>query len=76
MPRSASAEPQTAGARLDEAQPECLPAPPPTQNELPCDDGERMETQRHKWQMDLLIETLDPWLAARGEGYVNGNMFL
>jgi Uma2 family endonuclease len=76
MARTASAEPRTAEPWLDEAPQECMPAPPPTQDELPCDDGEPMETQRHKWQMDLLIETLDPWLAARGEGYVNGNMFV
>jgi Uma2 family endonuclease len=61
---------------IDEDPPEHLPDPPPTQDELPCDDGEPMETQRHKWQMDLLIETLDRWLEARGEGYVNGNMFV
>jgi Uma2 family endonuclease len=35
-----------------------------------------METQRHKLQMDLLIETLQPWLAEREDGYVGGNMFL
>lgn len=49
---------------------------PPTQDELPCDDGVPMETQRHKLQMDLLIETLQPWLAEREDGYVGGNMFL
>ena len=71
MIRSATAEPW-----LHDDAPDYLPPTPPTQDELPCDDGEPMETQRHKWQMDLLIETLDPWLAARGEGYVNGNMFV
>ena len=49
---------------------------PPTQDDLPCDDGVPMETQRHKLQMDLLIETLQPWLAGRPDGYVGGNMFL
>jgi Uma2 family endonuclease len=49
---------------------------PPTQAELPCDDGIPMETQRHKFQMDLLIETLWPWLEARPDGYVSGNMFV
>jgi Uma2 family endonuclease len=48
----------------------------PGQDQLPCDDGEPMETQRHKMQMDLLIETLDPWLADREDGYVGGNMFI
>jgi len=60
----------------DTPPPELMPAPPPTQDELPCDDGEPMETQRHKWQMDLLIETMDRWLAQRGEGYAGGNMFV
>ena len=49
---------------------------PPTQDELPYDDGEPMETGRHRQQMELLIETLQPWLQARGDGYVAGNMFV
>jgi len=48
----------------------------PTQNELPCDDGVPMETQRHKMQMDLLIDVLYPWLENRDHGYVGGNMFI
>jgi Uma2 family endonuclease len=47
---------------------------PPTQNDLPCDDGMPMETERHKKQMDLLIDALAPWLGERG--YVGGNMFV
>ncbi len=50
--------------------------PPPTQDDLPCDDGVPLETQRHKLQMDLLIEILQPSLANRHNGYVGGNMFL
>ena len=34
-----------------------------------------METQRHKLQMDLLLDALEPWLAAT-DGYAGGNMFL
>ena len=50
---------------------------PPRQDKLPCDDGIPMETQRHKLQMDLLIDPLAPWLAQRqGGGYVSGNMFV
>ena len=49
---------------------------PPTQDELPYDDGEPMESQRHKYQMDLLIEVLLPWLEQRADGYVGGNMFV
>ncbi|NET56927.1 MAG: Uma2 family endonuclease [Symploca sp. SIO2E6] len=48
----------------------------PTQYELPCDDGIPMETQRHFMQMQMLIDTLFPWLAQREDGYVGGNMFL
>ncbi|MDQ2695022.1 MAG: Uma2 family endonuclease, partial [Pseudomonadota bacterium] len=45
-------------------------------DELPCDDGMPMETERHRLHMELLIETLHPWLARRGDGYVGGNMFV
>ena len=48
----------------------------PTQYDLPCDDGIPMETERHKLQMQLLIDPLLPWLAQREDGYVGGNMFL
>lgn len=48
----------------------------PNQDKLPCDDGEPMETQRHRLQMDLLIEGLDTWLEQREDGYVGGNMFI
>lgn len=49
---------------------------PPTQKDLPSDDGNNMETQRHKMQMDILIETLYPWLEQRSDGYVDGNISL
>jgi Uma2 family endonuclease len=49
---------------------------PPTQADLPYDDNENMETQRHKLQMELLIDALLPWLDARTDGYVGGNMFV
>ena len=49
---------------------------PPNQAKLPCDDGEPMETQRHKDQMEILINALQPWLAERADGYISGNMFL
>lgn len=48
----------------------------PDQDQLPYDDNETMETQRHKMQMDLLIEGLDTWLEQREDGYVGGNMFV
>ncbi|QSJ18603.1 Uma2 family endonuclease [Nostoc sp. UHCC 0702] len=49
---------------------------PPTQAELPYDDGIPMESQRHKMQMDLLIDALSIWLEQREDGYVSGNMFV
>lgn len=49
---------------------------PPTQYDLPCSDGNKMETYRHKLQMDLLIETLQPWTRARSDGFVSGDMFV
>jgi Uma2 family endonuclease len=49
---------------------------PPTQAELPYDDGIPMESQRHKLQMDILIDALTLWLAERPDGYVGGNMFI
>jgi Uma2 family endonuclease len=51
---------------------------PPTQDELPYDDGVPMETYRHNQQMHLLIETLKPWLDDRypGGSFVGGNMFV
>ena len=48
-----------------------------TEDDLPCDDDEVMETQRHKMQMDLLIDTLHPWLQAHPNGgYAGGDMFV
>jgi Uma2 family endonuclease len=48
----------------------------PTEDDLPSDDGEPMETWRHRLQMDLLINALLPWAHARGDCFVGGNMFL
>jgi len=48
---------------------------PPTQDELPCDDGIPMETERHKHQSDLLINAL--WERLKQQNaYVGGNMFV
>ena len=48
----------------------------PTEDDLPCDDGEPMETLRHRLQMELLINGLAPWARERGDCFVGGNMFL
>ncbi|OUL27108.1 hypothetical protein BV378_10565 [Nostoc sp. RF31YmG] len=59
---------------------ETLAAPdvkfPPTQAELPYDDGIPMESQRHKMQMELLIDVVETWLEQREDGYASGNMFV
>ncbi len=57
--------------------PEGLTSLPPTQYDLPCCDDIPMETQRHKLQRDLLIETAHTWLSLhRPNSYVSGNMFV
>ncbi len=48
----------------------------PTQADLPCSDGNKKETYRHKLQMDLLIDTLQPYLRSRSDGFVSGDMFV
>jgi Uma2 family endonuclease len=55
-----------------------VPTPPPGQDDLPYDDGEPMETLRHREQMNLLIDSLDDeWRAQGREDYcVGGNMFV
>lgn len=50
--------------------------PPPRGIDLPTEDGEPMETQRHKEQMDLLIYALRGGWRERRDFYVNGNMFV
>lgn len=47
---------------------------PPRGEDLPYDDGEPMESERHREQMQLLIDTLrDAW-RERWDYYVGGNM--
>lgn len=48
----------------------------PTEDDLPCDDGEPMETARHRDQMFVLIESLRTHWAERKDYYVGGNMFI
>lgn len=49
---------------------------PPTEDELPSDDGIPMETLRHRLQMNLLIEPIELAWADRNDFFVNGNMFV
>ncbi|AUX43937.1 hypothetical protein SOCE26_053930 [Sorangium cellulosum] len=51
-----------------------VPIPPPGEDELPYDDGEPMESQRHRKQMNLLIEVLELLWKDRDDVYVGGNM--
>jgi len=48
----------------------------PTEDDLPYDDGEPMESPRHRDQMMLLIESLKIAWADRQRYYVSGNMFV
>ena len=48
----------------------------PTEDDLPCDDGEPMETPRHRDQMNLLIASLEAYWADRTDYFAGGNMFL
>jgi len=53
-----------------------LPVVPPGEDDLPCCDGEPMESDRHRKQMNLLIESLDYALRDRNDVFVGGNMFI
>src|SRR5688572_19329135 len=53
-----------------------IPVVPPGELELPSDDGEPMETNRHRQQMTLLIQSLKRAWADRHDYFVGGNMFV
>lgn len=57
------------------AEPE-IPVAPPGEDELPSDDGEPMETNEHRLQMVLLIQSLKEAWADREDFFVGGNMFV
>jgi len=46
----------------------------PTQDTLPGCQGTPMETERHRKQKNLLVDSLEPWLGERG--YVGSNMLM
>jgi Uma2 family endonuclease len=52
------------------------PVPPPGELELPSDDGVPMETNEHRVQMVLLIQSLKFARSKREELFVGGNMFV
>ena len=49
---------------------------PPRGDDFPCDDGEPMETSRHRAQMNRLVDSLAEAWAARDDFAVEGNMGL
>ncbi len=53
-----------------------FPARPPTQDELPYDDGEPMESDKHRLQMWLLCECARRGIAPELNAYAAGNMGL
>ncbi|HEY6560093.1 MAG TPA: Uma2 family endonuclease [Polyangiaceae bacterium] len=53
-----------------------IPVVPPGEHELPCSDGEPMETNRHRQQMVLLIQSLKRAWADRHDYFAGGNMFV
>lgn len=50
------------------------PARPPTMAELPYEDGEPLESPRHRQQMALLVETLQHHFRDDPEVYIGANM--
>ncbi|NJL58567.1 MAG: Uma2 family endonuclease [Desulfobacteraceae bacterium] len=50
--------------------------PLPSEDDLPYDDGEPMETGRHQEQMILLIESLKAFWGDKKPYFAGGNMFL
>jgi Uma2 family endonuclease len=48
----------------------------PREEDLPCDDGEPMDTPRHREQMNVLIDSIEVQWADRTDYYVGGNMFV
>jgi Uma2 family endonuclease len=65
---------------MQQAHPRDAPPPdfvrPPTQDELPCDDGMPMESHRHVLQMVLLTDTLALAWAGRRDVFIGANMFV
>ena len=53
-----------------------VPEIPPGEDELITDDGEPMETHRHRQQMNLLIDAIDAHWADRDDYFAGGNMFI
>ena len=52
------------------------PKPPPRGEDLPREDGEPLETKKHRDQMNMLIDSLSWGWRDRHDFFVGGNMFL
>jgi len=63
--------PQSMSSLRDSMEPR-----PPRGEDLPCDDGEPMETERHRRQMNLLVDSLEWAWRDRNDFYAAGNMGL
>lgn len=53
-----------------------VPKPPPRGIDLPCDDGEPMETWRHRRQASVLLDSLNEAWRDRRDYFAAANMFL
>jgi len=53
-----------------------VPKPPPRGADLPCDDGEPMETWRHRRQASVLLDSLNEAWRDRHDYFAAANMFL
>jgi len=53
-----------------------VPKPPPRGADLPCDDGEPMETSRHRRQASVLLDSLNLAWRERNDYFAAANMFL
>ncbi|MEM1034439.1 MAG: Uma2 family endonuclease [Myxococcota bacterium] len=49
---------------------------PPRADDLPCCDGEPLESDRHRRQMNLLIDSIEHHWANRDDFFAGGNMFV
>jgi len=69
-----SARRYAAGTMQHAAEQPTGPIMPPGEDELPCDDGEPMESEQHRKQMTALAQSLDLAWSGRDDVYVGANM--
>jgi Uma2 family endonuclease len=76
LARGSLMRPAVRTSRYDPTMLESGVRPPPRGEDLPCSDGEPMETERHVEQYLLLISSLREEWKTRRDYYVGGNMFV